>query len=140
MLQVPTATNVTLFPDTVQIAVFVLVYTIVSPALELAANVTGPAFNWTKAGAEATIVWLPCVTVNDRATCGAAANVPLPAWFASIVHVPTDTGVIVPPAVVVHTPVVALVNATASPELAVALAVTGPAVSAVVNGPLKVIV
>jgi hypothetical protein len=88
-----------------------------------------------------SLALLPCVTDNVDAvgasvklgatltvklccTCGAAAKEVLPAWFALIVQVPAIRNV----AVVfetVQTLVVADVNATAKPEVAVAVSVSG---------------
>ena len=63
------------------------------------------------------------LTVKVWLTCGAAAYVALPAWFAWIVQLPTVTKVSAPPLVMVQTAVVADVNATVRPELVVALSV-----------------
>ena len=46
------------------------------------------------------IVWLPLLTVNDCCTWGAAFQLALPAWLASIVQVPTVTKVTVVPEMV----------------------------------------
>lgn len=47
----------------------------------------------------------------------------LPAWLARIVHVPAVTKVVMPPLVIVQTPVVAELNVTVKPDEAVALSV-----------------
>ena len=57
---------------------------------------------------------------NACVTAGAAIQVPSPAWFTSMLHVPGDTVVKTPVAVTVQTAVVVDVNVTARPELAVA--------------------
>jgi hypothetical protein len=123
----------------VQTGAVALVNATVNPELAVALTVTGLAFSCDVAGPVNEIVWLPMVTVKDCATCGAAAKVPLPAWFALIVQVPIATSVTLVPATV-QTPVVALVNATVSPDVAVALTATGLAFIAVEAGPVKEIV
>ena len=71
------------------------------------------------------IVWLPLLIANDCWVCGAAFQLALPAWLALMVQVPTLTRVMVDPETV-QVAVVAEVKATLSPELALALGVTGP--------------
>ena len=64
----------------------------------------------------------------------------MPAWFAAIVHVPAATLVTVLP-LTVHLLVVVLVNVTARPEVAVALAVVvGPPTARVAGVKVKPIV
>ena len=63
------------------------------------------------------------LTAKVWLTRAAAVNAALPAWSALIVQVPAETKVNAPPVVIVQTPVVAEVNATARPELAVAVSV-----------------
>ena len=62
-------------------------------------------------------------TVNDTLTCGADRVVELPAWFALMLQVPVDTNARTPPPLIVHTPVVADVNATVSAAPVVAVSV-----------------
>ena len=63
----------------------------------------------------------------------------LPPWLALIEQMPAETSVTELP-LTVHTPVVVEVKLTARPEVAVAVSVTGPAVSAVSDGCVKLIV
>jgi hypothetical protein len=63
------------------------------------------------------------LTVKLLDTCVAAKKLPLPAWSALIVAVPTVTNVNTPPLVTVHTPVVLLVKLTVSPDDDVAVSV-----------------
>jgi len=58
------------------------------------------------------------LTVKLRLTCGAGKKTPLPAWSALMVQLPAVTNVSAPPLVIVHTPVVDEVNATARPDVA----------------------
>src|SRR3569623_532964 len=60
------------------------------------------------------------LTLNERRTVEAAKKLLLPAWSASIVHVPVVTKVNAPPLVTVQTPVVLAVKLTVSPESLVA--------------------
>jgi len=62
-------------------------------------------------------------TVNVWLTVEAAMKPELPAWSALIVQLPADTKVNAPPEVIVQTPVVAEVNATARFDVAVAVKV-----------------
>src|SRR5687768_14982447 len=81
----------------------------------------------------------PAIDCAVRWTCGAAAKVPLPAWSAATVQVPTAVAVSVVPLVIEQTLGVSELNVTASPELAVAESVMlVPA--AMVAGMLNVIV
>jgi hypothetical protein len=61
------------------------------------------------------------LTVKLRGTCGAAKNAALPAWSALMVQVPAVTKVNTPPAVMVHTDVVADVNVGVKVDVAVAV-------------------
>src|SRR4051812_10285360 len=74
------------------------------------------------------MLWLPLVTVKLWETEEAGFQLALPAWSALIVQVPIATRVTLVPLVppVVHTAPVVEVKLTASPEVAVALTVTGP--------------
>jgi len=53
------------------------------------------------------IVWVARFTAKELDTLGAGAYVALPAWSASMVHVPVATSVITPFVVTVHTGTVA---------------------------------
>jgi hypothetical protein len=70
------------------------------------------------------IVWLTGSTVKLCVTVAAAAYVALPAWPATIMHVPPETIVTVLPATV-QTSGVMEAKVTARPELAVALIAYG---------------
>src|SRR3569623_3777503 len=63
------------------------------------------------------------LTLNERLTVEAAKKLLLPAWSATIVHVPVVTKVNAPPLVTVQTPVVLDVKLTVSPESLVAVKV-----------------
>src|SRR3954447_1139438 len=78
------------------------------------------------------MVWLPLPTANACCTCGAALKLALPAWLASMTHVPTVRNDTVEPEIE-HTDVAvaSIVNVTGRPELAVAVTVyVGPATTA----------
>jgi hypothetical protein len=72
------------------------------------------------------------LTANEPTTCGAATYMSLRAWLAVIAHTPTASSVTADPATV-HTLLVAEVNVTKSPELALALTATVPAPNAVAS-------
>ena len=63
-------------------------------------------------------------TANDCCTCDAAFQLPFPAWFASITHVPTVRK-LTTPAEIEQTELAeaSIVNETARPEVAVAVGV-----------------
>jgi hypothetical protein len=80
------------------------------------------------------IVWGPCPTENACCTCGAGPYVAFPAWFASIVQVPTPVKVTFEPAIEQTLLAVgSIVSATGRPELAVAVAVYVPPNAAAVG-------
>ena len=62
-------------------------------------------------------------TANDTMTCAAAANAPLPAWSALIVHVPADRNTSAPLPATVQTPPVDDASDTTRPEVEVATSV-----------------
>jgi len=129
-VHVPTATSVTVVPDTVHRAVVCELKLTESPELALPLTVGAvpiAAFE----SAPKVIVWLPCVTWKLWFTGVAGAQLLLPDCVAWIVQVPTETSVTVDPDTV-HTGAVCELKLTARPEVAVAL--TGKA--AVPNGSL----
>ena len=69
------------------------------------------------------IVWLPLLTVIDCWTWGAAFQLVLPAWLASILQVPTPVKLMTPAFKVHPVLVPSRVMVTASPEVAVAVGV-----------------
>ena len=79
------------------------------------------------------------MTLNVLVTKAAAAKVALPACEPVIEHTPTETSVTLAPDAV-QTAAELLVKLTGSPEVAVAAKFTGPALSAVSAGCVKVIV
>lgn len=98
---------------------------IVAPPLDVGA-VNATVAEVTLAIAAAPIVGAPGATdatVNDTVTCGAARVVELPAWFALMLQMPVDTNARTPPPLIVQTPVVDDVSATASAESDVAVSV-----------------
>ena len=113
--------NVAVTEPGVDVAVYDV---IVAPPLDVGA-VNATVAEVTLAIAAAPIVGAPGATdatVNDTVTCGAARVVELPAWFALILQVPVDTNARTPP-LIVHTPLVDDVSATASAESDVAVSV-----------------
>src|SRR5258705_11504608 len=95
---------------------------------ELAVAVTlyvGPPTTAVPGGDDVKLIVCEAAPIaNDCWTWGAARKLPLPAWFALIVHVPAPTSETVAPDTV-HTPALpaAAEKTTARPELAVAVAV-----------------
>ena len=70
---VPTATSVTVVPDTVQIPVLFDAYATVSPELAVAVNPNGALPNGCPLNAPNAIVCVACATLNVRVTGVAAA-------------------------------------------------------------------
>ncbi len=95
-------------------------YATASPDDAVAAVAGAGWSNRTPASAGNVMVWLAAVTVKPCATWGAAFQLALPAWSASIVQVPAATMWTVVPDTV-QTGAVAEVKVTARPEEAVAL-------------------
>jgi hypothetical protein len=130
MVQVPEVTVVAVKPD-------VTVPDTVHTRSVLEVNDTGSpegfafavrrtrACTWASFGGSKVIVCPFFVTVNDRFTGGAGAQISLPSWVAVMVQVPEVTVVAVKPDVTVpdtvHTRSVLEVNETCSFELAVAV-------------------
>src|SRR5919204_2087813 len=109
MTQTPWPWKVTVEPDTEHTPL--LKYASVvkmtgRPDVAVAVTVYGGLFAPTGSGGVEVnvIVCDPRAIVNDCCTCGAAAYVPFPAWFASIVHVPARTMVRVEPEMVQTAP------------------------------------
>ena len=123
IVHVPRVRSVAVVPETVQTEGVVLDSTTVRPAF-VVAEIVGVDVSGCDKMEPNDIVWLPFTILKDCATCVAGLYVTLPAWLALIVQVPTETGVTVVP-LTVHTEVVPLVKATASPEDALALTVIG---------------
>src|SRR5262249_12523832 len=120
---VPAAAIVTIGPTTVQMAGVSELNETARPELAVACTANGVLPYLLDDGAGNVIAWaLPAVTAKLRVTVGADAYAALPAWSASIVHVPAPTSVTVDPATL-HTPGVPEPNDTGRPELAVALTV-----------------
>jgi hypothetical protein len=123
MLQVPIATPATVLPLSVQIAGLALPKLTARPEVAVAlAVVVPPTARLAGVKLIGLMVWLPWLTAMVCVLCGAAAKVPSPARLAARVQVPTATPVTMLP-LTVQIDSVALLKLTASPELAVALAV-----------------
>jgi len=124
MVQVPTATSVTVAPDTVQKDGVVEAKLTVSPELAVAPILNGVVPNgWFKSVAK-VMVWLPAFTWKPWFTGVAAAQLELPVCVAWMVQVPTATSVTVAPDSVQKEGVVEA-KPTASPEDAVAPTLNG---------------
>jgi hypothetical protein len=106
-VQVPTATSVTVAPETEQVPAVVLENVTVRPESEVALTVTGDSSIRLPASAPKVIVWLACAMANVTGTSDAAFQLASPAWEAVIVQLPAVTMVTVTPATV-QTPVVLL--------------------------------
>src|SRR5579864_2850509 len=124
-MQVPRPEKDTVFPETEQTPLLLgsVVNTTVRPEVAVATIVYGGSFLSTCGGVDVMLIVCEALaTVNDCCTCAAAWYVPLPAWFAFTVHVPAPIIVTVVPETV-QTPALAgaMENATARPELAVAV-------------------
>jgi hypothetical protein len=126
MVQVPTATSVTVVPDTVQTDEVVEAKLTANPELAVALTAKGAAPNAWLDSAPNVIVWLPAVTAKLSLTGVAAPQFVLPPCVAWMVHVPTATSVTVPPDTV-QTVKVVEAKLTANPELALALTANGAA-------------
>jgi hypothetical protein len=142
MVQVPTATSVSVVPLTVQTPGVVEAKDTVRPDDAVAI----------RAGAGLPRVWLPgdvkvmvcgvsgaVATLKEFDTVGAAAKLALPAWLAATVQVPTATKLSVLP-LTVHTPKVVDAKDTGKPELAVATSGAGGVPSVWPPGDVKVMV
>ena len=139
MEQTPAETSVTLAPDTVQIPLELLVKLTASPDVAVAVNPTGPAVKAVSAGCGNVITLVLAVTLNVLVTAAAAAKVASPACEAVIEQPPTETSVTLVPDTV-QTAAELLVKLTGSPEVAVAVRLTGPEPSAVSAGCVRLIV
>ncbi len=138
MVQVPTATNVTLVPDKVQMLNVVEVKLTGKFDVAVAVRV-GDVPNAAFGSAPKVMTWLPGVTEKLWLTDGATAQLVVAATVAWIVQVPTKANVTVVP----DTPQivgVCEVKLTGRPDVDVALTVSKPALSAVFGGGPKVIV
>jgi hypothetical protein len=82
IVQVPTATSVTVAPDTVQTVVVVEVKLTARPEDAVALTVNGAVPKGSVESVPKVMVWLPCVTVKLRLTGVAAAQLALPACVA----------------------------------------------------------
>jgi hypothetical protein len=124
MVQVPEPTMVTVVPETVHTLVVSVLKDHRQPELAVADTVNGGSPKLFPPSAAKVIAWLAFETVNDCDTCAGRAVVRIAGWFASMVHVPVATIVTVVPETV-QTLVVAVLKATASPELELAEIVNG---------------
>src|SRR5260370_10788707 len=128
MMQLPGWSNVTVDPDKVQIPTLLgsRLKTTARPEVEVAVIVYGAMCGCGFAGGVEVIVIVcePRPTAKDCWTCGAARELPLPAWFAGSGHVPPPTNATLAPETV-QTPALPAEGekATARPELAVAVTV-----------------
>jgi hypothetical protein len=94
-----------------------------SPELVLAETVKGGSAGFLSLSVPKVMLWSPLAIEKVRGTAPAAAQTPSPDWFAVIVHVPAPVIVTLEPATV-HFPLA--VNATGSPDVAVAETVNAP--------------
>src|ERR1035438_6110141 len=124
MVHAPTATSVTVVPETVHTFVVWELKLTVRPEEAVALTVNGAAPNARFESAPKVMVWLACVTWKVWFTGVAAAQLVLPACVAWIVQVPAATSVTVVPETP-HTFVVCELKLTVKPEEAVALTVNG---------------
>ncbi len=84
MVQVPVVRSVTLVPETVHTAAVVELKLTARPEEAVAPMVTGESARVLLARAPKVMVWSPLLMVKVRLTWGAAFQVALPAWSASI--------------------------------------------------------
>jgi uncharacterized protein (DUF983 family) len=140
MVHVPGFTVVAVDPDTVHTRCVFEVNDTGSPE-GFAFAVRGTrAWTWASFGGSKVIVCPFFVTVNDRFTGGAGAQISLPSWVAVMVQVPAFTAVAVESATV-HTSVVLEVNVTGSSEGVARGSCSGTRVSTGLSGGrVKVIV
>ena len=133
MEQSPTEASVTLVPTTVQIAPELVVKITGWPEVAVAVRLTGPALSAVSGGCVKVIDCVPCSTLNVLVTGAAAAKVALPACEAVMEQTPAETSVTLAPDTV-QIALELLVKLNASPDVAVAVNPTGPAVKAVSAG------
>jgi hypothetical protein len=126
IVQTPTATSVTVAPDTVHTDEVVEAKLTANPEPAVAVTVNGVAPNTWSDSPPKLMLWLPGVTVKPWLTGVAPPQFVLPPCVAWIVHVPTATSVTVAPDTV-QTAVVVEAKLTANPELALALTANGAA-------------
>jgi hypothetical protein len=124
IVQEPTATSVTVAPDTVHVAGVVELKVTASPDDAVALTVNGAVPNAWFESVPKVMVWLPCITWKLWLTGGAAAQLLLPACVAWMVQVPRAASVTVAPDIV-HTAGVVEAKLTARPDDAVALTLNG---------------
>jgi hypothetical protein len=124
MVQLPTATSVTVAPDTVHTAGVVEEKLTARPEDALALTWNGALPNAWLERAPKLMVWVPAVTWKLWLTGVAAAQFVFPACAAWMVQLPTATSVTVAPDTV-HTPVVVDEKLTASPDDALPLTPNG---------------
>ena len=105
----------------------------------MAVSATGPAVNAVFAGCGNVMTLVFAVTLNVLVTGVAAAKFAFPACEAVMEQTPTETSVTLVPETVQIAPEL-VVKITARPEVAVAVRLTGPALSAVSGGCVKVTV
>jgi hypothetical protein len=123
-VQAPTATSVTVAPDTVHTPVVVDEKLTTSPDDALALTVNGALPNAWLERAPKLMVWVPAVTWKLWLTGTAAAQLVFPPCVAWMAQLPAATSVTVAPDTV-HTPVVVDEKLTASPDDALALTPNG---------------
>jgi hypothetical protein len=124
MVQAPTATSVTVAPDTVHTPVVVEEKLTASPDDALALTPNGALPNAWLESAPKLMVWVPAVTWKLWLTGTAAAQLAFPACVAWMVQAPMATSVTVAPDTV-QTAVVVEEKLTASPDDALALTPNG---------------
>jgi len=122
--QVPTASRVTVLPETEQIDGVVEAKLTGRPEEAVAFKLIGAALKVTGGSAGNVMLCASPLTVKLCCTWEAAEYVPLPDWFASRTHVPEAINVAVVPEVM-QTPAVSELKETANPDVAVATSVSG---------------
>ena len=124
MVHSPAVTIVTVKPVIEHTPVVVEVKASASGEVVTPVTVKGASPKVFEASPAKVMVWAASCTVNDLLTCGAANQLPFPAWFALNVHVPAVRIVTVVPSTV-QTDVVTDVNATVNVEVAEAMTENG---------------